>query len=89
MTIFNVLVAVLEILPYCYYASRIVLKIQRTADAVFETCWYELPVELQRNMKHVIAFAQLKRTVTGYGLLNCDLGGFLQVCKPKYHGHFI
>lgn len=83
-----VFVAQLSILPYCYYASRIVLKIQHTADAAFETRWYELPVELQMNVKHIIAFAQLKRSVSGW-LFKCDLGGFMKVREPNIHGHFI
>lgn len=84
MTIFAAMVAVLSILPYCYYASRIVLKIQHTANAAFESNWYALPVDLQKNMKHIIAFAQVTRTVNGYGLFNCDLEGFMKVREIKY-----
>lgn len=81
MTIFASIVAVVSILPYCYYSSRIVLKMEHAAYAAFETNWYELPVNLQKDMKHIIAFAQLKRSVTGFGLFNSDLGGFMKVRK--------
>lgn len=88
MTIFASFVAVLSILPYSYYASRVVLQIQHTADAAFETRWYEFPVDLQKNMKHIIAFAQVKRTVHGYGLFNCDLEGFMKVRKQNISKYF-
>lgn len=81
MTIFASFVAVLSILPYCYYSSRIVLKIQRTADVAFESNWYELPLDMQKNIKPMIAFAQMKRTVNGFGLFNADLEGFMNVRK--------
>ncbi|XP_031629168.1 uncharacterized protein LOC116344663 isoform X2 [Contarinia nasturtii] len=83
MAIFASLVAVLSLLPYCYYASSITLKIQNMAYVVFESRWYELPVELQKNMKPIIACAQVKRTVNGYGLFNCDLEGFMKIIKTS------
>lgn len=79
MTIFAALVAVLAILPYCYYASIIVWNIEHTANAAFESCWYELPVKLQKNLCNIIAFAQIPREVSGYGLFKCDLEGFMKV----------
>lgn len=84
MTIFASIIAILSILPYCYYASRIQLKIQLTADAAFESTWYDLPVVLQHNILHIITFAQLRRTVSGYGLFNCDLEGFTTVRKLNF-----
>lgn len=81
MTIFASVVAVLAFLPYCYYASRITAKMYCMTDDIFESRWYEFPVELQKNLKIMIAFAQIRRTVNGYGLLNLDLEGFVKVLR--------
>lgn len=79
MAIFASLVAIFSLLPYCYFASRITFKIQNMSYVVFHCQWYELPVELQKNVQPIIACAQMKRTVHGYGLFNCDLEGFMKV----------
>lgn len=79
MTIFASAVAVLASLPYCYYGSRMEVRIRHMTDDIFESRWYELPVQLQKNLKLMITFAQIKRTVDGYGLLNLDLEGFVKV----------
>lgn len=79
MTIFAAAVAILAVLPYCYYGSQITARIQHTANDIFESQWYEFPVQLQKNLRMMIAFAQIRRTVNGYGLLNLDLEGFAKV----------
>lgn len=79
MSIFASIVAILSILPYCYYASRITDKIQNMAYIAFDSCWYELRQPLQRNIQLIIEFAQIKRTVDGYNLFSCDLEGFVKV----------
>lgn len=79
MTVFASFVGIFAILPYCYYASVVTLKIQHTAVATFESHWYDLPIHLQKNIKMIIAFGQVQRKVNGYDLLNCDLEGFMKV----------
>lgn len=79
MTIFAAAVAILAVLPYCYYGSRITARIQHTANDIFQSRWHEFPVELQKNLKMMIAFSQIRRTVNGYELLNLDLEGFAKV----------
>lgn len=49
------------------------------ANVAFETHWYLLPVQHQKHLKFMIAFAQVRRTVNGYGFFNCDLEGFMKV----------
>lgn len=83
MAIFAALVAIFSLLPFCYYASRITVKIQQTANSVFQSDWYGMPIGIQKNIKPIIAFAQIRRSVNGYGLLNSDLEGFLKVRNER------
>lgn len=83
MTIFETTVGVLAVLPYSYFGSNITYKIQHTAVATFESRWYELPLKMQKNIKRVIEFGQIKRRVSGYSLFNCDLEGFIKVKTDK------
>lgn len=79
MSIFASFVGVVSILPYCYYASRITVRMQQLSNVIFDSCWYKLPVRLQRNIQFMIKFAQVTRKVDGYILFSCDLECFVKV----------
>lgn len=52
---------------------------QQMSNVIFDSCWYKLPVRLQRNIQFMIEFAQVTRKVDGYILFSCDLECFVKV----------
>lgn len=76
MTIFASLLAIFSILSFFYYASRITSKIEQMSNNTFESRWYKLPIELQKRMKFMIAFAQIRFSVNGYGFFSKILNRF-------------
>lgn len=84
MILFASLLAIGSILPYCYYASQMIFKLQQMADITYETDWYRWPIHLQKNIQPMIRHSQKVRTVHGYGLFRCNLEAFMKVKYQHY-----
>lgn len=80
MVLFASATSILCVFPYCYYASKIVPRLQYFADIAFESLWYQnIPVYLQKHLVLIIAYAHIRRKIQGYGMFDCDLEGFMKV----------
>lgn len=74
-----VVLSIMCIFPYCFYASQLSLDLEEIAIRAFHSKWYKHPVELQKYMTQIIAYAQIRRSVYGFGIFRCSLEVFMKV----------
>lgn len=67
--------------PYlcCRYASFTVDRISSLGDVVYNSNWYEYPIELRKNFVLIISRSQTPIEFTGLGLIYCTLNSFGKV----------
>lgn len=72
-------VLILLAFTYCYYGSRITSKPIHFAQTAYETPWYLLPVERQKEISMLIIHGEYELYYSGYGIVTCSLETFRQV----------
>lgn len=73
------MVAILAVYPCCYFSSRITEKLNQTSTVIYSSVWYSLPIEQQKYIPFMIAFAQRDHAFRGMNMMTCSLESFVQV----------
>lgn len=73
------MMATSQVLLFCYFSAMISIQLTWIGQNAFDINWYKLPMKQQQFIKLIIMFSQIRRTVNGYGIFNCDLRTFIQV----------
>lgn len=64
---------------YCYFGERIYQNYLSLGDALYESKWRRLPINLQKSLVMIIAVAQRPRQYDGSGLAYMNLNTYLRV----------
>lgn len=62
----------------CYSGSKIVTRFEDVSHEIYKISWYLLPLDMQKPLPTMIAFAQNPVYLQGYGIC-CTLGTFKEV----------
>lgn len=80
-----VAVAGLNLFAYCYFGEIASKSYAKMADCLFESHWYEHPVDLQKYFIPMIQNTQYPIYYHGFGIANLDLDNFTDVS----HGYLM
>lgn len=64
---------------YAYYGVAVTVAFYKYADYLFESLWYELPVEFQRYVQLMICNSQQMLRYKGSDLFTLNLSSFTKV----------
>lgn len=79
MYIVPCLAVVWELFLFCYYGSKLSAKSFELLDALYESMWYEYPIEYQRYVMVMMMRMQRPLVLTGYDVVLCTLPTFTTV----------
>lgn len=75
---------------YCYNANSIIDRMSSIASSLFESNWYDYPLEQQKYIILMIARSQKSTEFSGFGLIKCKLEvlGYVRIlltrmCHPS------
>lgn len=77
-----VILSIMCIFPYCWYATILSFKLQNIADDAYGALWYKHPYKMQKFTQRIIAYAQIRRSYDGYHIFRCSLEVFMKVSRP-------
>lgn len=75
----GMLVSGLNLFCYCYYGKYVTDNYASFAGCIYHSNWMNLPVDLQKLFRLMIANAQIPLNYHGYGVINLNLDTFAQV----------
>lgn len=64
---------------YCLYGKYATDSFQAFSDCLYETNWFVLPNDIQKNFILIIGQAQKRIYYHGHGVINLDLETFCKV----------
>lgn len=76
------LVGGLNLFCYCYYGKYVTDNYASFAARVYHSNWMDLPIDLQKSIRMMIANAQIPLNYRGYGAINLNLDTFAKVPSP-------
>lgn len=79
--------SICSIMPFCHFASQITYKLKLNGYRAYQSFWYKLPLDHQQEIKFMIAYAQIIRKFSGWGMIDCSNEVFLKVSLNKTHNH--
>lgn len=65
---------------YCYFAQMATNNLIKFGDEVFDSAWYELPIEVQKSYILIIANAGKPLRYDGLHMVSLNLPTFSRVC---------
>lgn len=71
--------SILTVLPYCYFASTLIDRLEKMPTQIFISNWHLLSLTQQKKISLMIGFAQRRRRFSGYGMITCSMETFLKV----------
>lgn len=80
-SILAVLCAVVWTFLYCYFATHATDRLTKIGNNIYESSWYEFPINIQKYLILIIIRSQNPIYFTGLGLLNCTLESFGKVSQ--------
>lgn len=79
-----VVLSIMCILPYCWFASILSLKLLNISDDAFNSLWYTHPTHLQKYVRWIIIYGQIPRNFDGYHIFKCSLEVFMKVIEMLF-----
>lgn len=73
------IVALVELLIYCYYGNEVTYHGILVSDAAYATTWYKFPARLRRYLYVMILQAQRPKVFMGLKIVNCSLESYTSV----------
>lgn len=73
------IVALTELLIYCYYGNEVTYQGVQVAQAAYATPWYRLPPRLRRYVYVMMMRAQRPNVLMGLKMVNCSLASYTSV----------
>lgn len=52
---------------FCYFGGNITHQFEDIGNAIYQLDWYKLPLDMQKDLQIVIALAQKRIYMRGYG----------------------
>lgn len=62
-----VLVSMIPFFLFCHFGGNITSRFEDIGDAIYQLEWYELPLDMQRDLKLIIVLSQKRIFMRGYG----------------------
>lgn len=79
--VFNVMVFYLLLCTiFCYYSELFTENSYAIGDKVYESLWYQMPVDVQQLLILITAQSNTTFQLTGFGIVDCSLATLLSVC---------
>lgn len=69
----------LSLFCYCYYGKYATDNYESFAACIYNSNWMNLPIDLQKSARMMIANAQIPLNYHGYGVVNLNLDTFAKV----------
>lgn len=63
----------------CNYADKLTQEASEVGDAIYNTAWYEMPIEQQKMLLLPIARSQKLIRLTGFGIYTYSLENFARI----------
>lgn len=79
MVLMSLLVSSANLYLYCYYGNRSTNDYAKMANYLYTSNWYQLPIELQKYFKMMIANAQRPLFYHGFRIVQLNLETYLKV----------
>ncbi|XP_053958678.1 odorant receptor 33b-like [Anastrepha ludens] len=74
----------IELLPACYYGSKMQEEFQDLPYAIFRCNWLEQRKSFQQNLRIFTELSRKQLTPTAGGIINIHLTSFVATCKSAY-----
>lgn len=68
----------------CYKSDTVRYKAASVPFQIYDTKWYQAPIEHQKFVQMMIIFGQKEQRFSGGGMLTCDLEIFVRVRLWKW-----
>ena len=79
MAIVNILAGLYNLFLYCFFGKMVTDMFSQISEYLYESNWYELPIELQKNFILAIQNAQLPLQYNGFEVAVLNLETFCAV----------
>lgn len=78
---FTMILAIVFFWPYfyCHFATMASDRMSNIGNVVYDSNWYEFPLELQKNCILIMVQAQQNVYITGFELIRCTLLSYQRV----------
>lgn len=73
------IVALAELLIYCYYGNAVTVHGERVAEAAYASAWYRCGVRQRRLVGVMMVRAQRAHVFRGLKMVNCSLASYTTV----------
>lgn len=81
----NVWISMFPFFLFCHFGGKVTQQFEDIGDAVYQLEWYRLPLNMQKNFQVVIALAQKRIYMRGYGDTRTTHSVFKKVSKRNYY----
>ncbi|XP_055305885.1 odorant receptor 22c-like [Sitodiplosis mosellana] len=84
--LYNVLCIVSSVMwPYffAHFATKITERVSSIGDVVYDSNWYDYPIEFRRYIVLIIARSHQEVNFTGFNLISCTLAGFGKIVRSS------
>lgn len=52
---------------FCHFCGNVTDRFENVSDAIYNLQWYDLPLEMQKDLQIMMAVAQKRIYIRGYG----------------------
>lgn len=73
------IITISMLFSYCFFGKLATESLKKIADCLYEMNWYDLPIDLQKNLILIMVSAQKPIYYHGYGLAVLELETFTKV----------
>lgn len=65
---------------FCHFGHEITQYFENIADTIYQLAWYVLPLDMQKDILLIVAFAQRRIFIRGHAGSHCNRETFMKVC---------
>ncbi|XP_055304930.1 uncharacterized protein LOC129569791 [Sitodiplosis mosellana] len=81
----SVLISLFPFFLFCHFGGEITQQFDDIGNAVYQLEWYRLPLDMQKDLQIVIALAQERIYMRGYGDTRTTHSVFKKILKNKFY----